>query len=106
MNRKAAFVFVLGLLIVFGLTVRLWFLPLMNFVGANTDLIQGFANLVQIFIWIGAGLIVWFGLLRPNQNHQNETPVEEPRPDMKTKHESVKNEATLEGDGAMAQGDG
>jgi hypothetical protein len=106
MKRKSVFVFLLIVLILAGLTFRLWSPSIMAFVGTNTDLIQGLANLVQIFIWIGVAIMAWIGLLRPNQNRQSKTPLAEQRTDDKPHQISVKNDATLNGDDAIAQGQG
>ena len=101
MNSKLKFVFPLIVLTLAGLTFRLWFQPLMSFVGANSDLIQGLTSLLQLVIWIGVGITIWFGLIRPNQN---QIPPIQQKTDNKPQHKPEKNEATLEGDGAIAQG--
>jgi formylglycine-generating enzyme required for sulfatase activity len=41
------------------------FLPrLLSFVGANSDLIQGIADLVQLLLWLGAGILTLLGYRR------------------------------------------
>jgi len=48
----------------------------MAFVGANSDAIQGLADLVQIVIWLGAGALIWFGWLhRPKTSTPQPTPA-------------------------------
>ncbi|MBI1294700.1 SUMF1/EgtB/PvdO family nonheme iron enzyme [bacterium] len=58
---------VVALLIALALTTRWWFPPLLSFVGANTDVIQGLADLVQIALWIIAGAALLFGAWRQRQ---------------------------------------
>jgi formylglycine-generating enzyme required for sulfatase activity len=50
-----------------GVSVRWWLPPLLTFVGANSDLIQGLTDLVQLAIWVGGGLALLIGLWRTQQ---------------------------------------
>jgi len=104
MWRKLVLVFTLIVLILAGFGFHHWFPLLMAFVGNNTDLIQGLANLVQILIWIAAGVVAWIGLLRPNHNQASEIPADKQRINDKLQETYVKNDTMLEGDGAIAQG--
>jgi len=54
---------VLGL-VTLAATAGRWVPPLLAFVGANTDLIQGLSDLVQLVLWAGAGGTVLGGLWR------------------------------------------
>jgi len=54
---------VLGLAVL-ALTAGLWAPPLLSFVGANSDLIQGLTALVQLVLWVGAGVAFLVGLRR------------------------------------------
>ncbi|MCB0052332.1 MAG: NACHT domain-containing protein, partial [Caldilinea sp.] len=40
-----------------------WLPPLLDFVGANSDLIQGMTDLAQLLLWMGAGAVVVIGWL-------------------------------------------
>ena len=64
MKQRWLFVPILLILIIAGLTFSQWFPPLVAFVGANYDSLQGLASLIQIILWVGAGALAWFGLLR------------------------------------------
>jgi len=55
--------FTIGL-IVLAVAARWWLPPLLTFVGAHTDLIQGLTDLVQLLLWIGAAVVVLAGLWR------------------------------------------
>ncbi|MCP4545590.1 MAG: SUMF1/EgtB/PvdO family nonheme iron enzyme [bacterium] len=52
------------LLAALALSARLWLPPLLTFVGTNSDLIQGTADLVQLFLWLGAAALAVSGYLR------------------------------------------
>lgn len=43
-------------------TAGSWVAPFLAFVGANTDLIQGLADLIQIALWIVTGVAAIVGL--------------------------------------------
>lgn len=49
------------------LTVRGWLPPLLTFVGANSELIQGLQAAIQIVLWLGAAAIALVGYLRGRQ---------------------------------------
>lgn len=53
-------VLILVLIVLAGST-RWWLRPFFTFVGANTDLIQGLTDLVQLVLWLGAAAVVFYG---------------------------------------------
>jgi formylglycine-generating enzyme required for sulfatase activity len=50
-------------LILLAFTTGWWLTPLLAFVGANTDLIQGLTDLVQLLLWLGAAAVAVMGWL-------------------------------------------
>ena len=96
MKTRWPFFLVLAVLVAAGLTFHLWFPPLMNFVGANAEVIQGAASLIQIVIWVGSAVLVWFGFLCKKKEN----------PKLLAQPKAGKSSARLEGDGAIAQGNG
>jgi len=52
-----------------------WLPPLLAFVGANTDLIQGLTDLVQLILWGFTGLATIVGLWRSTRSGQSLPPV-------------------------------
>ncbi|MFQ5859272.1 MAG: NACHT domain-containing protein, partial [Anaerolineae bacterium] len=45
-------------LVILGASSQRWMPPLLTFVGANSETIQGLADLVQLILWAGAGVLV------------------------------------------------
>jgi len=66
-KRWGLLISVLALLVAAGVTVRWWLAPLLKFVGANTDLIQGLADAIQIGLWLIAGVAGFIALVRRNK---------------------------------------
>lgn len=58
--RKWPFILI-GFLLA-GVSARWWVRPFLNFVGTNSNVIQGLSNLIQLIIWGGAGVSVLYGL--------------------------------------------
>ena len=56
MKRWLITVGIVVVMILLSVSTRWWLTPLLAFVGANTDTIQGLADLAQIALWIGAGI--------------------------------------------------
>jgi threonine/homoserine/homoserine lactone efflux protein len=67
MKRYLPLFLLAGLLIVLGLTARLWLPPLLDFAGANSDLIQGLEALVQLLLLAGAAVLAVLGYRRSRQ---------------------------------------
>jgi formylglycine-generating enzyme required for sulfatase activity/serine/threonine protein kinase len=53
-----------GVLVLLAIVIRRWLPPLLAFVGANSDLIQGFSDLVQLLLWAAAGVSALVGMRR------------------------------------------
>jgi len=51
-------------LVALAASAKWWLPPLLVFVGANTDLIQGLTDLVQLVLWAGAGVVFVVGIWR------------------------------------------
>ncbi len=64
MKRWLPFVALIVLLALLSVAVRWWLPPLLAFVGANTDLIQGLEAAVQLLLWLGVGVVALLGYLR------------------------------------------
>ncbi len=58
-------------LIGLGASVRWWFTPLMAFVGANTDVIQGLTDLLQLGLWAASLLVIVIRLWYPQPSDQS-----------------------------------
>lgn len=72
MKPRWLFLFVLLVVVIAAVTFSWWFPALMTFIGANSNAIQGLADLIQLILWLGAGILLWFGLLRrPKQDQEN-----------------------------------
>jgi hypothetical protein len=67
MKRWILLISLVVLLAALAVTVRVWLSPLLAFVGANTDLIQGLQAGAQIVLWLGVGAVAIFGYLRGRQ---------------------------------------
>ncbi|RIK35860.1 MAG: hypothetical protein DCC55_29030 [Chloroflexi bacterium] len=52
------------------LTAHRWAPLLLSFVGANTEMIQGLTDLVQLVLWVGAGAVVVIGWWRNRRTPQ------------------------------------
>jgi hypothetical protein len=54
-------------------TAHYWLSLILQFVGANSNIIQGLADFIQILIWIGI-VFAFLGriLFKPNQNQESE----------------------------------
>lgn len=61
------------MLAVLALTVNWWLVVLLTFVGANSSLIQGFSDLVQLILWGAAAIALLVGLWRPAKHKPNES---------------------------------
>jgi formylglycine-generating enzyme required for sulfatase activity len=81
---------VTGGLILLALLARWWLPPLLVFVGTNSDLIQGLTDLVQLLLWVVAGVAALVGLWQGRR-------APHPRPSGRQYG------AMLEGPGAIAQ---
>lgn len=66
MSKRLVVVTILGVLGLFllGLTAARWAPVLLGFVSDNSDTIQGLTDLVQLLLWIGAGLVAVWGFVR------------------------------------------
>ena len=58
---------VIVVLVLLGFAVPLWLPAVLDFVGANSDLIQGIEAAVQLLLWVGAAAIAGIGYLRGRQ---------------------------------------
>jgi len=76
MKRWGLLISVLALLVAAGVTVRWWLAPLLKFVGANTDLIQGLADGIQLGLWLIAGVAGFIALVRRNKKPPAPLPTE------------------------------
>lgn len=63
MKRWLLLILLLILLAALALTVRTWLPPLLAFVGANSELIQGLQAAVQIVLWLGVAGVALFSYL-------------------------------------------
>ncbi len=63
MKRWLLLIPLLLLLAVLALTVRAWLPPLLTFVGANSELIQGLQAAAQIVLWLGVAGVALFSYL-------------------------------------------
>jgi len=91
MNRWRVLVLVTVALVALALTAGWWLPPLLSFVGANSDVIQGLTDLVQLVLWAGAGVAALLGLWQGRRKARSERP-------------GVQYRANVEGPGAVAQG--
>ncbi|TVM03114.1 MAG: hypothetical protein CV087_06815 [Candidatus Brocadia sp. WS118] len=82
---------ILVLLICLALTSSLWLTPLLNFVTTNSATIQGFSNLIQIVLWVFAGLIALLGLREFRKRREEGAPLA-------STHESVVVGGDMEGE--------
>ena len=65
MRKKwIAIVLIVVLLGLLAVTAPLWLPPLLSFVGANTAVIQGLTDLVQLLLWAAAAITLVAGWLR------------------------------------------
>jgi hypothetical protein len=68
MKRWITVVLLILVLVGLGLSTRIWLPPILAFVGANSDLIQGVQAAVQIILWVGAAVIGVSAYLRHRQS--------------------------------------
>ncbi len=100
MKRWLLLIPLILLLAALALTVRAWLPPLLTFVGANTDLIQGLQAAAQIVLWVGAAGVTLFSYLTGRR--QAAAPqAREPQP----KPDTPEVRQTLHGTGVQAAGD-
>jgi len=59
-------------------TSRLWVKPVLDFIGAKSDTIQGLADVIQILLWVGAAIIFVISLMK--RKKKSETPEVKPEP--------------------------
>jgi hypothetical protein len=59
-NRRLALVIVIIFPILAAVTIQFWLQPLLVFMGANSDVLQGFESTIQLIIWIGGSILVIF----------------------------------------------
>jgi len=64
MLRWGLFALLVAALFIAGLKVELWLSPLLKFVNANSELIQGLQSAVQLILWLGAATIASVTWLR------------------------------------------
>lgn len=64
MKRWLILIPLILLLAALALTVNLWLRPLLTFIGANTDLIQGLQAAAQLALWVSVALVAGLGYLR------------------------------------------
>ncbi len=74
MKKWILLVSLIAIIVIAGATSRLWLTPLLEFVGAKSDLIQGLADLIQIVLWVGAGVIILFGIFKQKKKDDNKPP--------------------------------
>jgi hypothetical protein len=72
MLRWGLFVLLVASLFIAGLEVELWLSPLLKFVNANSELIQGLQSAVQLVLWLGAATIAFVTWLR----HKKKSAIE------------------------------
>lgn len=63
MKRWIPLLVIVAALMLLALSAGWWLPPFLDFVGANSDVIQGLTDLVQLALWIGAavvGLVGWW----------------------------------------------
>jgi len=75
-------------------TSRLWLLPLLTFVGAKSDLIQGLADLIQILLWLGVAAVSVFGIFKKKKKGNEELPKSK----TKIQHTTGDRNVSIQGD--------
>ena len=73
MKRWLVLIVVVLVLITLAVTVRWWLPPLLAFVGANSELIQGLQAAAQLVLWAAAAVIAVIGYVRGRRSEH--TPV-------------------------------
>ncbi|HEX9975558.1 MAG TPA: hypothetical protein VGD14_26135, partial [bacterium] len=82
------------IIVIAGATSRVWVTPLLQFVGTESDTIQGLADLIQIVLWIGAGVIIIFGFFRKKKTGDEKPPTSK----MKIQDIDGNRNVTIQGD--------
>lgn len=100
MKRWLVVIALVILLAAAALTVKVWLPPLLTFVGANTDVIQGLESLAQLALWAMAVIVGVAGYLRGRQSQPSPQP--EPVP---TRTINTGGGIYVEGDVKTAGGD-
>ena len=79
MKRWLLLIPLLLLLAALALTVRGWLPPLLTFVGANSELIQGLQAAVQIVLWLGVAGVALFSYLTGRRKSSPPMPLQAPK---------------------------
>jgi len=77
MKKWLLLVLSITIIVVAGATSHLWVKPLLHFVGAQSDTIQGLESLIQIALWIGAFIFAILGIFRIRKKGDKEPPKSE-----------------------------
>lgn len=96
MKRWLLLIPLILLLAALALTVRAWLPPLLGFVGANTELIQGLQAAVQIVLWLGVAGVGLFSYF----TGRRKSPLTPPQ-DPKQAHSKPEVRQTLHGTGVQ-----
>ncbi|MCI0495938.1 NACHT domain-containing protein, partial [candidate division KSB1 bacterium] len=74
MKKWILLVSLITIIVIAGATSRVWVTPLLQFIGTESDTIQGLADLIQIVLWIGAGVVIVFGIFKKKKKDDEKPP--------------------------------
>ena len=77
MKPWTVFAVLASVLAVLALSAGIWLPPLLAFVGANSDVIQGLESMVQLILWLGCLVLAWLGYRRRRAETSAVPPVDD-----------------------------